>query len=200
MPIDVYPSSLQPRNCASRVQDRLTADLSRSSDVRADDVVRARELGRHSDIVIRKAQAQRADPEAIEQTAQPDVALGIGIPLREHDDGAAPAALGWIGEVARAHQIVVGMRRVNRARERQDAIDERVVVGGRDVVKALADLRGLLAPRLQKACGIKPLVGLGNGRMVGQPVQSPLEWSDGSVRGRGGEATFPGMKGPRDHA
>ena len=126
--------------------------------------------------------------------------LGIGIPLREHHDSAAPAALGWIGKVVRAHQIVGGMRRVNRARERQDAIDERVVVGGCDVVKALADLRGLLAPRLQKTCGIKPLVGFENRRMVGQPVQSPLEWSDGSVRGRGGEATFPGMKSPRDHA
>ena len=107
MPIDLYPSRVQPRDRAARVQDGLTADLRRSSDVGADDVVGARELGRHAHIVIGKAQAQRRDAEAVQQPAEPDVALGVGsstaaAPPRRAGGRAADA----IGEVARAHEVV----------------------------------------------------------------------------------------------
>ena len=81
----------QPRHRAPGVEHRLPAHLHRPRDVGADDVVGARELRRHARIVIGQAQAQRRDAESREQPRQADVPLGVGVPLRQHDDGAAAA-------------------------------------------------------------------------------------------------------------
>ena len=78
----------QPVDRAPRVEHRLPVGLQRAADVRADDVVGALELGRAPDVVIGQAQPQRGDAEPREQLAEPDVAFGVGVPLRQHDDGA----------------------------------------------------------------------------------------------------------------
>ena len=64
----------QPPDRPPRVEHRLPADLQRPSHVRADDVVGARELGRHAPVVIRQAQAQRAHAEPRENPREADMA------------------------------------------------------------------------------------------------------------------------------
>ena len=86
------PCDCQPRDRAPRVEHRLPAHLHRAHDVRADDVVGARELGRHARVVVGQAEAQRRDAEARQQPRQADVPFGVGIPLRQHDHGPAAAA------------------------------------------------------------------------------------------------------------
>ena len=74
-------------------------------------------------IVIRQADAQRRDAEPREQLRQTDVAARIRVPLRQHDDGAARrrSTSGSRREEARVHEIVLRVRRVERAGKRQRA-------------------------------------------------------------------------------
>ena len=76
------PLPAQPGDCASRIEHRLPAHLHGARDIRADDVVGPMELGRHSLVVIWKAEAQRAQAVPCEQPAEASVAAGIRIPLR----------------------------------------------------------------------------------------------------------------------
>ena len=88
MPIRSKPSRGEPVHRAARVEHGLTIGLQRAADVGADDVVGALQFRRPARVVIRQAQPQRGDPESREQLTQADVALRIGVPLRQHDDGA----------------------------------------------------------------------------------------------------------------
>ena len=77
---------------AAPLSDRVAALEVRARDVRADDVVGAVEFGWHAAIVIGQAEAQRAHTVHREQLAEPHVAAGVGVPLREDEHGGAVRA------------------------------------------------------------------------------------------------------------
>ena len=109
----------QPGDAAARVEHCLPADLRRPADVRADDVVRAAKLRRHARVVIRHAEAQRADLEAVEETAETDVAVRVGVPLRQNDHGALAAGRRVVRKIPRPHGVVLGVRRLRRRSDRR---------------------------------------------------------------------------------
>ena len=75
-----------------------------------------------------------------------------------------------IGKVARADRVVLRMRRLDRAREREHVAVERVVVRRRDGVELVAARDGRFTPVLQHAPRIA-----GRQRLIGEPVDAPLE-------------------------
>jgi hypothetical protein len=58
--------------------------------------------------VVGLGQAKRRETDAVEQLAQADMAVGIRIPLRQHDNGTAAILPGAIQ--ARVHDVVLGVR------------------------------------------------------------------------------------------
>ena len=113
------PCAVQPVDGAPRVEHGLPAHLQRAHDVRADDVVGARQLRRHARVVVGQAEPQRRDAEPRQQLRQPDVPAGVGVPLRHHDHGrASPAprlrrARGLRREPAGHHRVVGFVRRAS---------------------------------------------------------------------------------------
>jgi len=115
--------------------------VQRSADVRADDVVGALELGGLSNIVVRQRKPHGADVESREELRQPDMAAGVRIPLREHDDDRLIGDRPRLPRVehARGDAVVDVVRRGERARERQRArIIERIVARGARVIERVA--------------------------------------------------------------
>ena len=114
-PDAVVPLRCQPPDGPSRIEHRLAADLERAHDVGADDIVGAREFGRHARVVVRQAQAQCTHAKAREQPAQPDVALLVGVPLGQHEHGAPdarrPAAAGKKRVVTRLFSVAASSGR-----------------------------------------------------------------------------------------
>ena len=107
----------QPPDRPPGIEDRLAAHLHGAGEVRAHDVVGARELRRHPPIVIRQAEAQRRHAVQRQETAQADVAFGIGVPLREDDHRGSRGSAAT--KAAAVNSVVLAMRRFKRAWKRQ---------------------------------------------------------------------------------
>ena len=194
MPIEVVALPGQPRDRAPGIEHRLAAHLRGPPDVRADDVVGAPELGRHARVVVGEAEAQRADAEPVEEPAQAHVALGIRVPLRQHDDRAPAPALRRFRKVPRADGVVLLVRRAHRAREGQPIPLEQVLVAGREREERLAVRDRLRRPRRQPF----------DFRLFAQadavdPVQPPFEGTNEAMLRGGGQPPLPLVKDSRQH-
>ncbi len=194
MPIRSNPSRASQCDRAPRVEHGLTIGLQRASDVGADDVVGALQFRRPARIVIRQAQPERGDPESREQLTQPDVPLRIGVPLREHDDGAP--RLRRVLDARRKHAdddgVVDRRRRVERAREPQHAVAQLEVVSRRCREERVA-VRQCRGGPLGDAGGRR-----GDRRQV-EPIETPLERPDDPIGVDRRQAAFPGMEATGDH-
>ena len=111
----------QPTYRAPRVHHRLAADLHRSRDVRADDVVGAIQLGRLARVVIRQAEPQSADAEPSQQPAEAHMAVGSRVPLRQYHHSAMSVIVAHASEIDAVNGVVFGMRRVQCAWKRNRA-------------------------------------------------------------------------------
>ncbi len=113
----------QPRDCAPRIEHRLSAHLDRAGDIRAHDVVGPCQLGRHSNVVIRQAHAKRRYPKPRERSRESHVPLRVGIPLRQNQHRTPPGRpaarrrLACSRKPAGMNGVVLSMRRHQCARK-----------------------------------------------------------------------------------
>ena len=136
----------EPADGAPRVEHRLPAHLRRPADVGAHDVVGATELGGPSVLVVGKREPERRQLELVQQPAQPDMPGRIGVPLGQHQHGTAPARWRQVGKEPGAHDVVLGMRRGERARKGQAIAVQRVLVAWRQIEVGAARRRPLCPP------------------------------------------------------
>ena len=190
----VVALALQPGGRLPGIEHGLATDLRRPPDVGAHDVIGATQLGRHAFVVVGQAESKRRESEAVEQMAQADVSLGVGIPLRQHDDRASAAPGRGGREEPGADRVVLRVRRLNRARVGEPVALERVVRGWRDVVEVVAAADGRLTPGLERRARVAWRNGL-----IGQPVDAPLERTGDAVGRCRREAALPAVEGASDH-
>src|SRR6187399_1956123 len=79
----------QPIDDALGVEHGLPVRVQRPADVGTDDELGAREVRRPPLVVVRQTQPDGGQTKTREQLAQAHVASTVGIPLRQHEDGAA---------------------------------------------------------------------------------------------------------------
>jgi hypothetical protein len=144
--------------------------------------------------VVGKAQAQGAQLECVQQLAEPDVPVGVRVPLGQHEHGPAAAPGAALGKVPCVHDVVLGMRRGHGARKRQAIADERVAFGGVHLVELVACRHRSIRPRHDRV-----VVDLRRRLETVQPVEPPLERPDDPVGVGRGEPALPVVKNPRDH-
>jgi hypothetical protein len=133
--------------------------------------------------VVGQRDAQRRDAEAREEAAERDVALRVGVPLRQHDDGAARAhasatraAPGLLGEEARAGRVVLGRGRVDGARPGEAVAREGEVLNLGERVEEVAAgerLAGVARENLARVVAVE---------MPGDELRAPLEGAHDAVR------------------
>ena len=110
-------------------------------------------------IVVRHREAQDADAELGQPAAEVDLAVPLGVPVGQQNDGR-PGCPG--AEKARVHEIVVRPRRRNLARKREHLPSgsavlgrmQHVVVGGRRGKPFVAMRQRFFNPRVQKSARI----------------------------------------------
>ena len=85
----------QPTHRRARVQHRLSHRLNRAADICADQMLGAFQIRRPALFVIRQRQAQRSHAETVEDTASLDVAIRLGVPLGQDNDGRARLVLSF---------------------------------------------------------------------------------------------------------
>ena len=142
----------KPIEATADVGDGLAGSVNGAAHVGADSVVGARELGGAADIVVGHAEAQSRDAKPVEGLAERVVADGIGVPMRQHNNGPpSPLFLGR-GKPASVGQIVFWKRRFHRRGEAQEfglllailGLALRIAAGGEELDGAAlqADIRG----------------------------------------------------------
>ncbi len=107
----------EPSEAASRVANSLTIGLESQPNIWADDVVSLGMARYGAMVVIRQAQAQRTDSQAIQPAANVNVGAVICVPLRQDYHGGADCTG---REKARADVIVFLPGRIDGAGERED--------------------------------------------------------------------------------
>src|SRR5438093_3013377 len=196
-----YPDTIvalarEPRDGAARVEHRLTAYLDGPRDVRADDVVGARELGWHALVVIGKAETQRAHAVPGKQLAQADVTLAVGVPLREDENGGAAGRAAEAARYVRRarlqprptrrkepahHGIVLAMRRVEGAWKRQHVrIRQAIVVRGRWCKEPIRIRHHFGDPFADDVSG-RRAGAMSSVTIARQPFQAPIEGPDDAI-------------------
>jgi hypothetical protein len=122
----VIALTCEPVNSRASIHDSLAHRLKRATQIGAHHVIGALKLRRHSSVVIGKAQAERGNSEAIEQTTERNVAVRLAVPLRQHEHGAAMGARGYVrliafasrrGKIASIDCVVFTIRRLYAAGE-----------------------------------------------------------------------------------
>jgi len=80
---------LKPAEAATRVLHGLAVGLKRKADVGAANLIGALVAAGHAPIVIRQAHLERGDAETLEPFAKTILAVPLGIPVGEYEDGGA---------------------------------------------------------------------------------------------------------------
>ena len=195
----------EPRDCAPRVEHCLSAHLDGSRDIRAHDVVGARQLRRHADVVIRQAHAKRRHAETRQRSRQPHVPFRVGIPLRQDQhrapSGAAEEPGG--GSPAAGNQractvlfsacgvaSALGNRNVPaspRARWSGVACAKRYsCVGRASKNRGVSRITSSTQWRSRSAGRLGPV--------RRNPVEAPFEWSNDAICRQRDETAFPRVK------
>ena len=106
----------KPVEASANVADRLPPGVDGAAHVRRNRVVGALQLGWFANVMIRHGHAQGRDAAQVKDAAQSIVAEGVGIPLRQHDHGAAATG----GKPARVHEVVFRVERFHWRSEAQE--------------------------------------------------------------------------------
>jgi hypothetical protein len=145
---------LKPVKAAADIDDSLAAGHECTSDVGADGVVGALQLGGAANVVVRHGEPQRGDAHAIEDGAEGVVAEAVGVPLRQHNDGLLGPRRVFVrgGRIpAGVYQVVFRIGRAFRRGEAQE-------LGRRKLsFRGLLTDRGFLGQSLRADIGGKQL-------------------------------------------
>src|SRR4051812_14998580 len=107
----------------------------------------------------------------------------IGVPLREHEHGAATSSWRGFRKEPGAHAVVLGVRRGDRAGKRQRVAREGVVLARRDVEEGAAVRDRAVGPALEPSGWI---IYAGGGGI--DPVEAPVEGAHHPISRRRGES------------
>ena len=77
----------EPEQAAARVRDGLARGLNRESDVRTNQLIGPLMPRRDAVIVVRQREAQDADAELRQPAAEVDLAVPLGVPVGQQNDG-----------------------------------------------------------------------------------------------------------------
>ena len=123
--------------------------------------------------MIRQAHLDRREAELVQPEADILLLLPARVPLRENDDGWP---LFLRGEELGMDAVIRGPGRDDGAREREDAVRERVVVRGRDGIPIIAVGDGVRDVAVEEGARICIR------RIAADVFDAPCEWKRAALR------------------
>ena len=113
-PDAAYPLACQPVRGSTHVLNCLLDGLKGAADVGADHIVGAFQALRAATVMVRHAEAQGADPKALQRLAESHVCLFVAVPLWKDNHRHLASR-----KVTRVHGVVFGIGRPDGAGESQ---------------------------------------------------------------------------------
>lgn len=184
--------TFEPIDTTASVDDRLTRGIDGAAKVGGDGVICARETGGHARIVIRQAETQCADAQALQAGAERIVLGQLRIPVRQNNYRFALS----VGrrKPKRADQIVFSERSLDRRGEFKPVVRKFKLLWLFVAKKLFAGLDGVLVQARQILDRVESIERkVARARPIFAPFKSEFERTNGAIGGTTAKLALPAI-------